>query len=165
MLSTMRSNEVFSRMTPEEAQAFLEEARREARPIANLALSAAADAFKLRPEFLKKQPKPRQADWVRRALGRSVAAPLAEEVLAAYFLEFRLDLLTEWLDAIGLEHEDGQLQNADPVCPDAATLDKAVAEYRAGEHTAQRELLLRAFAAQAAIDWPELERAIGLGSE
>ena len=165
MISRMRSNQVFSRMSAEESLRFLTRLKEEAPLVAKLALGAASEAFKLRPEFLKKQPKKRQADWMRRALGRSVAAPLAEEVLAAYFLEYRLELLTEWLDAIGLEHEEGQLQSPEPQCPEAAILDRAVAEFRAGEEPRPRELLLRAFAAQSAIDWPELERAIGIGSD
>jgi hypothetical protein len=157
----MRSNQVFARMTPEQSQRFLAEIKQEAPEVARLALAAAAGAFKLRHEFLKRQPRARQAEWVRRALGRNVGAAAAEEVLATYFLEIKLDLLTELLDAFGLEHEEGSLLAEDPPCPDRQKLDAVVKEFREGEEPETRELLLQAFAAQSAIDWPEFEALLG----
>ena len=62
---------------------------------------------------------------------------------------------------IGLEHEEGALKADAPACPADAALTKAVEKYRnaAGAEGEpgdawERELLLRAFAAQTAIDWP-----------
>ena len=110
----VRSNEIFSQMSPEQALSFLEELREEAPDVARIALSAASQAFKLRPQFLKKQPRARQAEWVRRALARVIMAPAAEEVLAEFFLEYRSDLLAELLDALGVEHEQGRLTSDTP---------------------------------------------------
>jgi len=157
----MRSNEIFSRMTTEEAIAFLDMMKRDARPVAGMALSAAAQAFKLRPEFLRKQSKARQAEWTRKALGRSVAAPLSEELLATYFLDYQQALLVELLDALGVKHEEGQLESADPECPPADKLREVVNGFLEGEGRDRRELLLWAFAAQAGIDWPPLEQVLG----
>ncbi len=155
----MRANEVFARMTPEQAEAFLGELRGEAPAVAQLALAAAAGAFKLRPVYLRKQPRARQAEWMRKALGRGTMADAAEEILAQYFLEHRGELLGSWLDQLGLEHTDGVLDGDAPECPADEALRKAVDEFRAaaGEDAATRELLMRAFAAQSAIDWPALE--------
>ncbi len=156
-LLAVRSNEIFSRMTPEQALSFLEELRKDAPSVARIAMSAASQAFKLRPQFLKKQPRARQAEWMRRALARVMMAPAAEEVLAEYFLEHRSDLLTELLDAFGIEHEEGRLTGDPPECPEATKLDLALGEFRGGKEPETRELLLNAFAAQSSIDWPELE--------
>ena len=97
----MRSNEIFAAMSSEEALGFLDQMRSEAPEVARIALAAAAEAFRLRPEFLKRQPRPRQAEWMRRALGRTIGAPLAEEVLATYFLEKERDLLVLRAQVIG----------------------------------------------------------------
>ena len=154
----MRSNEIFSQMTPDAALAFLDEIHREAPRVEEIALSAAASAFRLRPVFLKRQPRKRQSEWMRQALARNAFAAVAEEVLAEYFLEYHADLLAELLDAFGLEHEKGVLKgDGAPVCPDKTKLEAAVAAFRKGENGPRRELLLRAFAAQTAVDWPELE--------
>jgi hypothetical protein len=153
----MRSHEVFQRMTPEEAAGLLEVLREESPAIASVALGAAAAAFKLRRQFLMRQPRERQADWVRRALARPANAAAAEEVLADFFLEHQKDLLLELLDAFGVEHEDGSLAQTHPPSPTKRKLGAAVKKFRAGEESSYRELLLRAFAAQSAIDWPDLE--------
>jgi hypothetical protein len=160
MLCAMRSNEIFSAMTTEQTATFLDELKQEARPVAALALSAAAQAFKLRPEFLKRQPTARQAEWVRKALGRVSGAPIAEEVLASYFLDHHKPLLVELLDALGVEHEDGTLKESQPPCPPEAKLREALETFRKGDQGPRRELLLRAFVAQQGIDWPELERLL-----
>jgi hypothetical protein len=153
----MRSNEVFSRMSPAQASAFLEEVKREAKPVAQLALGATAQAFRLRPEFLRRQPKQRQADWMRRALGRTIGAPIAEELLATYFLEHHLELLKEWLTLVGVEHEEGQIKSEKLEPPAPGAVRDAVAKFRKSDQPERRELLLAAFAAQAAVNWPELE--------
>ena len=158
MMRPMRSNEIFSRMSPDEALAFLDEVHRDAPRVEEIALSAAAGAFRLRPVFLRKQPRKRQSEWMRQALSRNAFAAVAEEVLAEYFLEYHADLLAELLDAFGLEHEKGVLKgDTTPSCPDKTKLEAAVAKFRTGENRTRRELLLRAFAAQSAIDWPDLE--------
>jgi hypothetical protein len=153
----MRSHEVFQQMTPEEAAGFLETLREESPTAATLALGAATEAFKLRRQFLMKQARERQAEWVRRALSRPGNAAAAEEVLAEFFLESQKELLIELLEGLGLEHEDGSLKQENPPCPPKRKLAAAVKKFRAGKGSDYRGLLLRAFAAQSAIDWPDLE--------
>lgn len=157
----MRPHQIFGAMPPEHARTLLE-ALKEKAPIAYAqALGATAGALKARPVFLQRQPIERRAELVRKSLGRVVADPIAEEMLAVYFLECRNELLTEWLDALGLEHDKGTLQGEEPPAePPAAKLDAAVAAYRAkagDADRADRELLLRAFAAQTSIEWPALD--------
>ena len=164
MMAPMRSNEIFSRMSPEAALAFLEEVHREAPKVEEIALSAAAGAFRLRPLFLRRQPRKRQSEWMRQALARTAFAAVAEEVLAEYFLEYHTGLLGELLDGLGLEHEKGILKGEGaPACPDKAKLEQAVASFRQGDQRERRELLLRAFAAQSIVDWPELEALLESG--
>ncbi len=153
----MHSNEVFAKLSPEEAFSFLEELRKEAPGAAQVALTAASNAFKLRPQFLSRQPRERQAEWTRRALARRAMAVAAEEVLAEYFLGHKCELLTELLDALGIQHEEGRLEAENPPCPERAELEKAVERFREGDDKERRKLLLMAFAAQSAIDWPDLE--------
>lgn len=153
----MKSHQIFSAMDSSDALDFLQELKREAPPIAQIALQAAASALKLRPDFLRRQPKARQAEWVRQTLARSSMNPVAEEVLAQYFLDRHGDLLCEWLDLLGVAHDNGVLETASPPCPDAGVLQEALSKFRSGDHAKRRELLIRAFAAQSSVDWPDLE--------
>ena len=160
----MRSYQVFAAMSPEEAIRVMRGLSKGSPAMFKQAVDAAAVAIKARPVYLRRQPFEKRAQAVRRALARVAANPVADEILAVYFLECRKELLLEWLDLVGLEHEDGSLKEDEPAPPASETLEKAVEALRGGgdddEAKADRELLLRAFAAQGAIDWPELDALI-----
>jgi hypothetical protein len=121
---------------------------------------AAAQVLKFRPKFLLKQKPAKRAASVRQAMGRASANDLAEELLAVYFLKCRLDLLTEWLDLVGLEHEEGILTQDEAPCPETAELETKVGAFRSADEDDDRTLLLRVFSAQSSIDWPALEAMI-----
>lgn len=160
----MRSFQVFASMSPERATEVMRTLKEQAPGMFAQALAAAAAAFKARPVYLTRQPLEKQAASVRRALARVAANPVAEELLAVYFLECKKDLLIEWLDSLGIKHEDGTLEDDAPAAPPKAKLAKAAKAFREKDDSADRELLLAAFAAQSAIDWPDLEALLGDGA-
>jgi len=157
----MRAYQLFAAMEPEHAERVLSTLAEQAPAATEQALAVAAAAMNARPQYLRKQPFPRRAAAIRRALARVKANEMAEEMLAVYFLECRKELLAEWLGLVGLEHEDGVLQDEDPQPPPAAELRKAVDAFRGADDDPDRPLLVRAFAAQTSIDWPDLEALLG----
>jgi hypothetical protein len=156
----VKAYQVFARMPPERAQALLEALREGAPAVHAQALAAASAFLRARPQFVQKQRPERRAQLVRQALSRVATSIVAEEVLAAYFLHVKKALLVEWLDALGLEHEEGALKADAPPEPERGLLEKAVSAFRKPDDAADRELLLQAFAAQSAIAWPTLESLI-----
>ena len=153
----MRSFQVFASMSPARAEGFLRTLAEQSPVAFSQAVAAASAAMKARPQYLQKQPFEKRAQAVRRALARVTSNAAAEELLAVYFLECRSEVLIEWLDAVGLEHDEGTLKSDAPDCPPEDALRKAVAKFRKADDSADRETLLHAFAAQSAIDWPVLE--------
>jgi hypothetical protein len=153
----VRSYQVFAAMPPERAVAMMRTLSKQAPGMFRQAVDAAALAIRARPVYLRNQPFEKRAEAVRRALGRVVANLVADEVLAVYFLECRKDLLVEWLDLVGLTHEDGTLADEAPPQPDEKKLVAAMEGYLSAGADPDRDLLLRAFAAQQAVDWPVLE--------
>jgi len=160
----MRSYQVFATMAPEEAERMLRVLSKEAPAMFRQAVDAAAVSIKARPVFLRNQPFELRAKTIRRALARVSANLVADELLAIYFLECRKPLLLEWLDLLGLAHEDGTLNDERPAEPAASELAAAVAKYRGTGDDPDRELLLRAFAAQSAIEWPALDALVGFAA-
>jgi hypothetical protein len=160
----MRSFQVFASMPPERATAVMRTPQKSAPGMFAQALAAAAAAFKARPVYFARQPLEKQAASIRRALARVSANAVAEELLAVYFLECKKDLLVEWLDALGIEHEDGTLVDDTPSAPPKKKLSEAAQAFRAKDDDADRELLLAAFAAQSAIDWPDLDGLVAEGA-
>jgi hypothetical protein len=158
----MRPYQLFAAMKPDQARALLD-ALKEKAPIGYAqALGLTAGVMKARPIFLQRLPAERRAELARKALARVASDAVAEEMLAVYFLECRNELLVEWLDLLGVEHEKGTLQG-EPKQPTAKKLAAAVEGLRkAATDTdgADRELLMRAFAAQTSIDWPKLDELL-----
>ena len=83
------------------------------------ALSAIIKARHLRPQVARSMPPEEQA----RALGSVLdpGEPVAASLLVALHLGERREMLTSFLDALGLPHEDGILKEE----ADAITLDDA----------------------------------------
>jgi hypothetical protein len=160
----MRSYQVFAAMKPERAVSMLRLLSKESPGMFRQAVDAAAVAIKARPVYMRRQPFEKRAEAVRRCLSRVVANPVADELLAVYFLECRKDLLVEWLDTVGLAHEDGALEEDAPAEPAPDALGKAVDDFLGADDDEDRDLLLRAFAAQQAVEWPALDARLGGGS-
>ena len=59
-------------------------------------------------------------------------------------------------ERLGVEQRP-DISDEEIIAPDAGELEKKVAEFRAASQDDDRELLLQAFSAQAAIDWPALD--------
>jgi hypothetical protein len=153
----MRSYQVFAAMAPERAVAMMKTLKEKAPGMFRQAVDAAAMSIKARPVYMRRQPFEKRAEAVRRACSRVVANPVADELLAVYFLECRKELLVEWLDGVGLAHDDGTLEEEEPAQPEPAALDAAAEAFLAKDDDPDRDLLLRAFAAQAAVEWPHLD--------
>ncbi|MCG8588994.1 MAG: hypothetical protein MJE66_06855 [Proteobacteria bacterium] len=156
----MRSYQVFQAMSPEQAQGFFRRLSDEAPQLFRQTVAAAAGALKARPNYLLRQPFDKQVANVRRALSRVSSDAAAGEVLAVYFLEHRKPLLIEWLDTAGVSHEDGTLKDDEPAQPDEAALQAALDQFRNQDDDPDRPLLLEAFAAQPAVEWPALEKSL-----
>ena len=156
----MRSFQVFAAMSAGESEAFFEKVKQAAPAIFAQSVHTAAAALKTRPASMMKQPFVKQVAGVRRALSRVAANAIADETLATYFLEVRKELLIEWLDQIGIEHDGGSLAEDSPEEPPPAALKEAVDKFRSADDDPDRELLLRAFASQTSIEWPTLDERI-----
>ena len=157
----MRSFQVFAAMTPERATELVASLKEKSPGMFAQALAAAAAAMRARPVYIARQPMEKQAAAIRRALARVSASPVAEELLAVYFLECRKELLIEWLDAVGIEHDEGSLKDDEPKQPSKKKLGDATKSFRETDDDPDRELLLAAFAAQSAIEWPALDVLVG----
>ena len=156
----MRSYQVFAAMPPERALAMLRALSEKSPQMFRQSVDAAALATRTRPVYLRKQPFEKRSEAVRRALSRVAANALADELLAVYFLECRKPLLTEWLDRVGVAHDEGTLEEDTPAQPPQDQLREAVEAFLSKEDDPDRTLLLSAFAAQEAVDWPALEALI-----
>lgn len=104
----------------EDEQAALEQAE---------AVSLIARQIKFRPKSVLALPVDKQARLL--ASIAQVSDLLAARLLVSYHLAHQRPMMGAFLDALGIAHEDGLIEDESPTAPDAATLNKGVAALKA----------------------------------
>ena len=99
----------------------------------------------------RRQPAALKARALRAWLAKERDDSLAGEMLRSYFLGPRKDLVVAFLDATGVKHKDGQIE--DEGKPDAAKVPDALAAMRKAHDEQDVYLYMRI----AALQWPEDE--------
>lgn len=82
--------------------------------------------LRFRPQAIRKLPMDQRARTARRILEQGRNSQLAYEILGAYLIKSARNLVTEFLDATGVKHEDGMIENLDQAKPDPAKIEAAV---------------------------------------
>lgn len=108
-----------------------------------------ATVLHARPHKVPHLPVAMQVKALRACLKRSRSDDLAQELLGAYFLGPRKELVTAFLDATGVAHEQGQVE--EDAKPDAGKVPAAV-EALLAAHARDDVLLYLRVAKQ---QWPD----------
>ena len=87
-----------------------------------------AAALRFRPQAIRKLPMDQRARQAKRILELSANTELAYELLGAYLIKNCKGLVTEFLDATGVKHEDGMIEDIEASKPATDKVNGAVAE-------------------------------------
>ena len=85
-----------------------------------------AKVLNFRPHAIRKLPMAQRARRAKLLLERSKNAELAYELFGTYLMKTKKDLITRFLDATGVEHEEGMIADIEASRPDAGKLGDAV---------------------------------------
>lgn len=120
----MKSHELFQRMSPETATEILTYLQREQKPVYKAAIQGLANQRNLRPVFVERKfPSERHA-WMKAALSRALSDALATHLVQAWLLAAHKPMLCDFLDSLGIAHdEDGTVE----VIPPAPAKEKIAA--------------------------------------
>jgi hypothetical protein len=103
----MTSYEMFAMMPQGLGNRILEEMAAEDKPFYRGILDAVAQARKVRVVYLERQPRVDRHTFVVTTLGRPSMEPTAANLLRTWFLKKQNQLLVDFLDALGIAHEKG----------------------------------------------------------
>ncbi len=108
-------------------------------------------ALNSRPQTVAKRPLPMRIKALRAFILRTRDEDLALELVRSYLLGPRKDLVTGFLDGVGVPHEDGSIEGDDEPAEDkvAETLEALGQEHDPGDVLLYLEV--------AAMQWPESE--------
>jgi hypothetical protein len=85
-----------------------------------------AKRLKFRPQAIKKLPMQKRAQQARAMVLGKRNAELAYEIFGTYLVKKDKALLTDFLDATGVVHEDGMIADIDASKPDEAKVPAAI---------------------------------------
>ncbi len=85
-----------------------------------------AKSLKFRPQAIRKLPMEKRARVARRILTSSANAEQCYQLFGTYLVQTKKDLVTDFLDATGIEHEDGMIEDVDAGDPEAEKVREAV---------------------------------------
>jgi hypothetical protein len=154
-VSHMTPNELFAAISPELANEILEYTHANDKQLYRGAVEVVAQARKVRPVFLDRQPRTERHASMRAVLARPSAAMAADNLLRNWLLKKQNVLLVEFLDTLKIKHDKGVVENI-PASVDDSELKQAVDALLAKHSPEVVSLYLHAFNAMDDARWPNL---------
>ncbi len=119
----LNSHELFEFMSPETANQIMEDTFSDDKDMYKATVATIAQSRKLRPIFVQRQPRPQRNKLILESLARPGMSQAADNLLRNWLLKSQTEMLKNFLDAMGIEHEDGVVEDL----PEDVT-DEAVAK-------------------------------------
>ena len=151
----LTAHELFGFMSPPLALDILTYTHENDKPLYRATLSAVAEARKLRPVFLERQPKPQRHTAMIATLARPALEAVTNNLIRGWLLKQHKSMLTDFLNALEIKNEDGVVEQIPPTMDDAklhAAVDSLLAKYPP-ETVA---VYLHAFNEMNEQEWPNL---------
>jgi hypothetical protein len=152
----MTSYELFAVMSPALSGEVLEFNQTQDRNIYRASLEAVAQALKVRTVFLERQARTERHRTMASSLGRAGMAAAADTLLRNWLLKRQTKVLTDFLDALQIKHENGVVEDLPKAVEDAA-LNQAVQRLLESHPHEVVAVYLHAFNFMNAESWDNLD--------
>ena len=152
----LKSHELIGFMSPALAQEILTYAHESDKPLYRATLTAVAEARKLRPVFLERQPRTQQHASMLSMLTRPSLEVVTANLIRTWLLKKYNGLLGDFLDALGIAHKEGVVEDL-PETMDDAKLQVAVDAVLAKYPPEVVAVYLNAFDEMNEVKWPNLD--------
>jgi len=152
----LSSHELFGFMSPALANDILGYIFESDKPTYKATMNAVAEARKLRPVFLERQPRLQRHALMMASLSKPGSEMIAASLLRAWLMQKQNAMLVDFLNALSLPHDKGVVENLPPSVPDdqlKAAVDLLLSKYPA-ETVA---LYLNAFNGMNEAHWDNLK--------
>jgi len=118
--------EIFAALPPavaEELFAFIHEKEK---PLYKATIDTLAKQRKLRPIFVERKPRAERHAWMKEVLGRKINEAVAAHLLQIWLVGAHSELLCDFLDGLGIAHDDNGTIETLPTAPAKADLSKTI---------------------------------------
>ena len=152
----LTSHELIGFMSPNLALEILTYAFESDKPLYRVVLHGVAEARKVRPVFLERQPRGPRHTTMLATLTRPSLEPITANLLRTWLLKKYKGMLVDFLDSLGISHNEGVVDDLPATMDDAklkAAIDLLISKYPP-EVVA---VYLNAFNDMNDVDWPNLK--------
>jgi len=155
----MTSHELFAAMPVPLAVTILEFNHDSERKLYRAALEAIAQSRKLRAVFLERQPRIERYATMIASLSRPALNQAADSLLRNWLLKKHTSILIDFLDELGLKHENGVVEEL-PKSVEDSVLKHAFETLLAKHPQDAVSLYLHAFNSMNGENWANLDRLL-----
>jgi hypothetical protein len=152
----LTSHELIGFMSPGLANEILTYVYESDKPLYRATLGAVAEARKLRPIFLERQPRPQRHATMLSTLTRPSLEMVTANLLRTWLLKKYNGLLADFLDALGIPHKEGVVEDL-PAAMEDAKLQGAVEAVITKYPPEVVAVYLNAFNEMNEVEWPNLK--------
>jgi hypothetical protein len=152
----LASHELLGFMSPSLAGEILSYTYESDKPLYRATLSAVAEARKVRPVFLERQPRAQRHTTMLNTLTKPTMEMVAGNLIRGWLVKKQNALLVQFLDALGIPHKEGVVDDLPPAMDDAKlrpAVEGLLAKY---PHEVVAVYLL-AFNEMNEANWPNLK--------
>jgi hypothetical protein len=151
----LTAHELLGFMSPPLAMDILTYCFENDKPLYRATLSAVAEARKLRPVFLERQPKPQRHATMLATLARPSLEAVTNSLIRSWLIKKHKAMLTDFLNALEIKHEDGVVDDL-PATMDDTKLGAAIDVLLAKHPPEAVAVYLHAFNEMNEQEWPNL---------
>jgi hypothetical protein len=155
----MAPHELFAAMSPKLAAEILEYTYSNDKDLYRGAVAVVAEARKVRPVFLERQPRAERFTTMRAVLSRPVATLAADNLIRNWLLKKQNVLLIDFLDLLKVKHDKGVVETI-PESIDDTVLQQAVDGVLARHPPEAVALYLHAFNSMDEAHWKNLDEML-----
>ena len=156
----MSPNDIFVQMPESTSAAMLADLFENEKPLYKNLVENLARQRKLRPVFIERKPRTERFAWIKEALGRRQNEAIAANLLQIWLVSRHSAMLCDFLDSLGIKHDDNGTVDTIPPQPEKAALEAAVGRLLEKYDPSIVTVYLHAFQALDETGWPRLDEVI-----
>jgi hypothetical protein len=130
------------------------------KPLYKATIDTLTKQRKLRAVFIERKPRAERHEWIREVLGKKVNDGVAAHLLQIWLVGAHAKLLCDFLDGLGIAHDENGTIEELPVAPEKAKLAAVIEEVLTKHEAGVVAVYLHAFQALDDNGWATLEELL-----
>ena len=154
------THEIFSKMPASVSTMLFSHLAENEKPLTKATIDTLCKQRKLRPVFVERKPKPERFAWLSEACGRKQNEGVAAHLLQIWLVGTQKQLLCDFLDGLGIAHDEHGTVEELPDAPEKAKLAEVVNTLLEKHDPAVVAVYLHAFLATSDANWSALDELL-----